>query len=57
MTMELADADAIFEYPHAGGRVAGAGDIDGDGLDDLLLGDKYRDPARTGGAYVVLSPF
>jgi len=45
-TVELADADAkllgdqVLEW--SGASVAGAGDQDGDGLDDVLIGSPYR---------------
>ncbi|MCB9765969.1 MAG: FG-GAP repeat protein [Alphaproteobacteria bacterium] len=40
----------------AGGAMAGAGDADGDGLDDMLIGAAGHDGAglRTGAAYLVL---
>ena len=59
MTLDLADADAVFEgqaSEFAGGSVASAGDVDGDGRSDFLLGATGRN-AKTGGAFVVLSPF
>mgnify|MGYP002639854775 CR=1 FL=1 len=38
----------------AGTRVAGGGDVDGDGLDDLLIGAPYAESACQGAAYLVL---
>ena len=37
---------------YAGASVAGAGDVDGDGLDDVILGG-YRGPSWCGVAYLV----
>ena len=36
---------------HLGGAVAGVGDVDGDGIDDIVVGDKAWDDAR-GAAFV-----
>ncbi len=58
-TMDLANADARFIGEEAGDgagySVAGVGDIDGDGFDDLLIGARYNDDGGTnaGAAYVV----
>ena len=53
--LDLGDADVILEgagsYSEAGAAVA-AGDIDGDGRDDLLVGA----PDDAGSVYVVLAP-
>ena len=60
-SFQLADADHIFEGvadgDRAGYSVAGAGDVDGDGLDDLLIGAYYADGTgvSAGAAYVVLA--
>ncbi len=60
-SFQLADADHIFEgvadSDRAGYSVAGAGDVDGDGLDDLLIGAYYADGTgvSAGAAYVVLA--
>ncbi len=42
----------------AGYAVAGAGDVDGDGVSDLLVGAPYADPkgSSSGTAYLVLGP-
>jgi hypothetical protein len=43
---------------YAGQTVANAGDVDGDGLDDIVLGSRYlkhADGTQTGGVYVVLA--
>ena len=37
----------------AGASVSGAGDVNGDGLDDVVLGSLYRDLDSTGEVYVV----
>jgi len=64
-SVDLGDADRIFsgetgqaDYGGQAGRaVAGAGDIDGDGYSDLLIGAPYMDIAGTeeGAAYVLLA--
>ncbi len=43
---------------YAGDEVAGAGDVDGDGYDDLLVGAPYEDTAGdgAGAAYLVFGP-
>ena len=55
-TIPLSDADVILtgedDGDGAGRALAAAGDVDGDGLDDLLVGAPYRD-GSTGSAYVV----
>jgi len=49
-TVELSDADArlvgdqVLEW--SGASVTSAGDQDGDGLDDILLGSPYRSPGK-----------
>jgi hypothetical protein len=56
----LSQADASFlgeaEANQAGRRVSGAGDVNGDGYDDLILGASYNDQvARDAGkAYLIL---
>ncbi|MDB5472530.1 MAG: Ca2+-binding protein toxin-related [Caulobacter sp.] len=42
-------------YDQAGFSVASAGDVDGDGIDDLIIGAKYADPhgGQSGASYVV----
>ena len=60
MDQGLFDADASFVgvgvNDEVGYSVAGVGDVDGDGFDDLLLGAKYADVLDTnaGAAYLVL---
>jgi hypothetical protein len=51
--LSLADAKLVGEdaYDHAGYSVDGAGDVDGDGHDDLLIGS-----AVANAAYLVLGP-
>ena len=54
--LSLADADAIFVSETAGANggcgLAGGGDADGDGLDDLLIG-AYTGYSEDGAAYLV----
>jgi len=45
--------DGVAEYDNAGYSVAIAGDIDGDGLFDILVGAPRAGPADAGRAYVV----
>ena len=47
-----------YEYDYAGYAVAGPGDVDGDGFDDLLIGAPYDDDeaSSAGAAYLVLGP-
>ena len=60
--LELEAADAIFlgeeQGDRAGLAVAGAGDVDGDGHADLLVGAPRNDEggANAGAAYLVLGP-
>ena len=60
--IDLADADAtlIGEHPalFACGSVSGAGDVDADGFDDLLIGASMADGSapESGVAYLVLGP-
>ena len=43
---------AVINDSFSGNSVSGAGDINGDGLDDVIIGARYRD-ANTGASYVV----
>jgi hypothetical protein len=56
LDLSLADAKLVGEEPSdlAGGSVSGAGDVDADGHDDLLIG-ALNDSAN-GAAYLVLGP-
>jgi hypothetical protein len=60
--VELASARAVFygnlAGVEAGSAVAGGGDVDGDGLDDFLVGAPSTDLAATdnGAAYLMLGP-
>ena len=59
---DLRDADAVLlgenHDDHAGASVCAAGDVNGDGLNDVLVGAPYFDGAENavGAAYLVLSP-
>ena len=61
-TVDLAAADAKlsgqFEEDYAGEPVSGAGDVDADGHDDLLVGAPLNDSSGrdSGAAYLVLGP-
>jgi len=60
--IELSLADHSFlgdPYGGAGTSLASAGDVNGDGLDDLLVGAPGNDwfMENTGSAYLLLSPF
>lgn len=59
--MDLSDADALVAgaatYDAVGSALAAAGDVDGDGTGDLLVGSSASDPdgnASAGSAYVLL---
>ena len=62
-SFQVADADAAFVAEALGDRLGltatTAGDLDGDGLDDLLLGAGQNDLAGndSGRTYVLLSPY
>jgi hypothetical protein len=62
-TFDLSAADASFVGENAddysGSSVASAGDVDGDGLSDLLIGAPYNADggSNAGKAYLVLSPY
>ncbi len=56
LSVSMVQGDA--EYDYAGVSVAGAGDIDGDGLDDVLVGAYGEDSGASsaGAAYLLLGP-
>lgn len=60
--VDMSSADAIFEGEDAadqtGDSVAGPGDVDGDGVDDLLIGSGWNDANTSdgGAGYLVLGP-
>jgi len=60
-TIDLSDADyklvGEFENDMAGHSVSSAGDVDGDGLDDVLVGSPYNDDGGfdAGAVYIVLA--
>ena len=55
--LSLADAKftGVAADDEAGGAVSGAGDVDGDGYDDILIGALYNDAGGTdaGSAYLL----
>ncbi|MBI2339566.1 MAG: FG-GAP repeat protein, partial [Deltaproteobacteria bacterium] len=61
-TIDLSSADAKLTgeaaYDHAGWSVSGAGDVNNDGYDDLLVGAEGEDSGGNdaGAAYLVLGP-
>jgi hypothetical protein len=60
LDLSLADAKLVGEAStdRAGVRVSGVGDVDGNGLDDLLVGANWNDEggANAGASYLVLGP-
>jgi hypothetical protein len=56
LDLSLADAKLLGDRSDLAGTVSGAGDVDGDGLDDLLVGAYYNGGINEGAAYLVLGP-
>jgi hypothetical protein len=58
LDLALADATLLGEemYDRAGASVSDAGDVDGDGHDDLLIGAPQDTVLAPGAAYLVLGP-
>ncbi len=62
-TFDLSTADAMFmgenSWDYAGTSVSSAGDVDGDGFDDLLVGASFSSDGGfyAGKAYLLLSPY
>ena len=58
INLSSASAKLIGEQSgsQAGESVSGAGDLNGDGLDDLIIGAPHRDGFSRGAAYILLSP-
>ena len=55
-SLAMASLSGAAASEHAGTAVAGAGDVDGDGYDDLLVGAPGAAPRGAGAAYVVRGP-
>lgn len=58
-SMTVSDATATFtgdSGSYAGFSIAGAGDVNGDGRPDLLVGAPGFDPSLAGSAYLLLAP-
>ncbi|NOY24482.1 MAG: hypothetical protein GXP62_01280 [Oligoflexia bacterium] len=57
-SLSLSSADVRYtgeeSFDYAGNAVAGAGDVDGDGYDDVLIGAYRNDDSIAGAAYLVL---
>jgi uncharacterized repeat protein (TIGR01451 family) len=53
---DLANADAILELEHADVKVAGVGDVNSDGLDDMLVASRLVDAGEinNGKSYLIL---
>jgi hypothetical protein len=56
LDLSAADAKLLGGTSDRAGSVAGAGDVDGDGLDDLLVGASSDGGSLEGAAYLVLGP-
>jgi len=48
--------NGIDPFDRSGGSVSGAGDVNGDGLADVIVGARFAGNSRAGESYVVFGP-